>query len=187
MNPDEKRLWIFARASAAEEGAATALALVAERLGVVAPKLAASEALETQPWELLRVDGTEAIEALAPHLCEAGHAIAEQHHAGVVALWVDPLNDAARVCRCLPQDAERHGPQSFSGRRRSVVEEASLYLGLEAARLWPLLGRPEEVYPGEIPPANEEERFVDEKLREARQWMRRYLDAKGAPGEGKGR
>lgn len=187
MNSDEKRLWLFARAGSAVEGTAQALTLLGERLGLSSPHLSSSSAISASPWELIAVHGTEAADTFAPHLCDAACAVAEQLGAVVVALWVDPVNDAARVCRCSPPGADRHGTQSFSGRRKSVVEEASLYVGLEASAVWPLLGRDEEPYPGDLPPATEEERFIDEKLREARMWMRRYLEAKGSPGQGKGR
>lgn len=187
MSTEEKRLWLFARAGTAVEGTAQALSGVAERLGLAAPHLSSSGVVKAAPWELILVHGSEAAEAFLPHLADAGCAVAEQLRAIVVALWVDPANDVARVCRCLPKGAEQGGPQSFSGRRRSVVEEASLYLGLEGALLWPLLSLAEEVYPGSLPPANEEERFVDEKLREARTWMRRYLDSQENSEQGKGR
>lgn len=187
MSTEEKRLWVFARAGTAVEGTARALGDLAARLSVSSPHLSSSSAIKAEPWELIAVHGAEAADALAPHLDEAGAAVAEVLGGVVVMVFVDPLNDAARACRCLPKSAERHGPQSFSGRRRSVVEEASLYLGLDASQLWPVFGLDEEPYPGDLPPANEEERFVEEKLREARTWMRRYLEAKGNTGEGKGR
>ncbi len=187
MSSDEKSLWIFARAASAVEGASRALTPLTERLGLATPGLSSSNAIVAAPWELIRLQTADTAEAFAPHLCDAACVIAEKLGGAVVVLFVDQANDAARICRCVPAGPERQWPKTYSGRRRSVVEEASLYVGIDAPVLWPLLGRSDEPYPGETPPASEEERFIDEKLREARTQMRRYLESKDAAGQGKGR
>lgn len=107
-----------------------------------------------------------AAHALAAHVTEAASAIAKDLDTEVLGLYVDVGSDAARVCRCLPDES----PETFAGRRRNVLDRTAEWLDINPAHLSALfqlaLDTDEEM--------DAEDRFVESKLREARELMQRY-------------
>ncbi|QRK05065.1 hypothetical protein JQX13_33325 [Archangium violaceum] len=111
-----------------------------------------------------------AAHALAAHVTEAASAIAAELDTEVLGLYVDVGSDSARVCRCLPDES----PETFAGRRRNVLDRTAEWLDINPANLSALfqlgMETDEEM--------DAEDRFVESKLREARELMQRYRQGK---------
>jgi hypothetical protein len=111
-----------------------------------------------------------AAHALAAHVTEAAAAIATELDTEVLGLYVDVGSDTARVCRCVPDE----NPETFSGMRRNVLDRTAEWLDINPASLSALFQLGLET--DEEPDA--EDRFVEAKLREARELMQRYRQGK---------
>jgi hypothetical protein len=111
-----------------------------------------------------------AAHALAAYVSEAAAAIASELDTEVLGLYVDVAGDSARICRCSPDE----GPETFAGRRRVVLDRTAEWLDVNPASLSVLfqLGVDAEDEP------DAEDRFVEAKLREARELMQRYRQGK---------
>ncbi|WNG35713.1 hypothetical protein F0U60_20000 [Archangium minus] len=111
-----------------------------------------------------------AAHALAAHVTEAASAIAAELDTEVLGLYVDVGSDSARVCRCMPDES----PETFAGRRRNVLDRTAEWLDINPANLSALfqlgMDTDEEM--------DAEDRFVESKLREARELMQRYRQGK---------
>ena len=88
----------------------------------------------------------------------------------MLGLYVDVGSDSARICRCVPEES----PETFAGRRRNVLDRTAEWLDVNPASLSALfqlaLETDEEL--------DAEDRFVETKLREARELMQRYRQGK---------
>jgi hypothetical protein len=111
-----------------------------------------------------------AAHALAAHVTEVASAIAAELDTEVLGLYVDVASDSASVCRCLPDE----GPETFAGQRRNVLDRTAEWLDVNPASLSVLFQIGLET--DEEPDA--EDRFVEAKLREAREFMQRYRQSK---------
>ncbi|PTL82661.1 hypothetical protein [Vitiosangium sp. GDMCC 1.1324] len=111
-----------------------------------------------------------AAHALAAHVTEAAAAIAAELDTEVLGLYVDVASDSSRVCRCMPDES----PETFAGRRRNVLDRTAEWLDVNPASLSALfqlgMETDEEM--------DAEDRFVEAKLREARELMQRYRQGK---------
>ena len=107
-----------------------------------------------------------AAHALAAHVTEAAAAISTELDTEVLGLYVDVASDSARICRCMPEE----NPETFAGQRRNVLDRTAEWLDINPAHLSALfqlaLDTDEEM--------DAEDRFVETKLREAREFMLRY-------------
>jgi hypothetical protein len=111
-----------------------------------------------------------AAHALAAHVTEAAAAIATELDSEVLGLYVDVAGDTARICRCLPDES----PETFAGQRGNVLERTSEWLDVNPAHLaafFQLAVESDEEM-------DAEDRFVESKLREARELMLRYRQRK---------
>jgi hypothetical protein len=107
-----------------------------------------------------------AAHALAAYVSEATCSLSAELEAEVLGLYVDVTGDSARICRCGPED----GPETFAGRRQVALSRTAEWLEVSPTGLATLfqLDTPEDYEP------DAEDRFVEEKLREARSFMEQY-------------
>ncbi|SEL61041.1 hypothetical protein SAMN05444354_10794 [Stigmatella aurantiaca] len=107
-----------------------------------------------------------AAHALAAYVSEATCTLAAELEAEVLGLYVDVSGDSARVCRCEPDQ----GPETFAGRRHVALGRTAEWLEVAPATLAALfqLEAPDDYEP------DAEDRFVEEKLQEARTLMEQY-------------
>ncbi|XXF80354.1 hypothetical protein P2318_11545 [Myxococcaceae bacterium GXIMD 01537] len=134
--------------------------------------LEASGALGAAGWRVLMVRPAaerSASRVLAANVGEATRVLAAELDAKVLGLCVDAAGDSARICRCTPGD----GPETFAGRRRMALERAAEWLSVPDGSLSALfqLDAPDESGEDE---QDADDRFVEQKLREARAFMERY-------------
>ena len=108
-----------------------------------------------------------AAQAMAAYVSEATCALAAELDAEVLGVYVDVASDSARLCRCGPEN----GPETFVGRRQLALERAGEWLKVPHGSLTALfqLDTQEADYEPDA-----DDRFVEEKLREARALMERY-------------
>lgn len=108
-----------------------------------------------------------AAEALSTYVSEATCALAAELEAEVLGLYVDGAADSSRVCRSGPEE----GPETFVGHRDVALGRAAEWLDVPADSLKGLfqLDSPDAEYEPDA-----DDRFVEEKLREARAFMERY-------------
>lgn len=131
--------------------------------------LEAAGALGDAGWRVYLVRSmTErsAAHALAAYVSEVACAIAAELDTEVLGLYVDVGGDSARICRCGPDE----GPETFAGRRRVVLDRTAEWLDVapnSLSALFQLGGDAEDEL-------DAEDRFVESKLREAREFMARY-------------
>ncbi|GMU00092.1 hypothetical protein KH5H1_42110 [Corallococcus caeni] len=135
--------------------------------------LSEAGALTEAGWQVYLVRSlTErsAAQAMAAYVSEATCALAAEVDAEVLGLYVDVSGDSARICRCGPED----GPETFAGRRQAALTRTSEWLEVAPASLSALfqLDPPDAEYEPDA-----DDRFVEEKLREARTLMERYRTA----------
>jgi hypothetical protein len=136
----------------------------------LAPVQDATE-LKAGGWHAYEVRSTSersAAHALAAYVAEVTCAIAAELDAEVLGLYVDVDSDGARLCKCGPSE----GPETFAGRREAVLLRAGEWLGLPATALTELFAIETDGEP------DADDRFVEEKLKEARALMQRYRDAR---------
>ncbi|MBJ6762018.1 hypothetical protein JGU66_14685 [Myxococcaceae bacterium JPH2] len=131
-------------------------------------------ALTEAGWQVYLVRSlTErsAAQALAAYVSEATCALAAEVDAEVLGLYVDVSGDSARICRCGPEE----GPETFAGRRQAALSRTAEWLEVAPGSLSALfhLDAPDAEYE-----PDEDDRFVEEKLREARALIERYRQAK---------
>ncbi|MCI0571096.1 MAG: hypothetical protein L0Y66_10110 [Myxococcaceae bacterium] len=157
------------------------IADVARRLvagGGLALRVGPEQRLSTSPWTLwpVEVEG-DAQRALMASISEVTCVLARQARHQVVGLALDDAHDTARLCRCEPGGE----PETVAGPRERVAATLSRWLSLDPARVAVALGMVDEAEPtGERDPELlEEERFIERKLAEAREWMERYRGGKG--------
>jgi len=127
--------------------------------------------LKAGGWSAYEVRSTSersAAHALAAYVAEVTCAIAAELDAEVLGLYVDVESDGARLCRCGPTE----GPETFAGRREPVLLRAGEWLGLPATALTGLFSIDVDEE------QDAEDKFVEEKLKEARALMQRYRDAR---------
>lgn len=107
-----------------------------------------------------------AAHALASHVSEITRQLATELDGEVLGLYVDVSGDSARICRCGPED----GPETFAGRRQAALGRTAEWLEVSPASLSALfqVDMPDDYEP------DAEDRFVEQKLREARQLMEQY-------------
>jgi hypothetical protein len=107
-----------------------------------------------------------AAHALAAYVSEATCSLSAELDAEVLGLYVDVTGDSARICRCGPED----GPETFAGRRQVALSRTAEWLEVSPTGLATLfqLDTPEDYEP------DAEDRFVEDKLREARTFMEQY-------------
>lgn len=107
-----------------------------------------------------------AAHALAAYVSEATCSLAAELRAEVLGLYIDVTGDSARVCRCGPDE----GPETFAGRRHVALGRTAEWLEVSPTHLSALfqVDVPEDYEP------DAEDRFVEEKLREARALMEQY-------------
>ena len=139
----------------------------------LAPVAAAAE-LKAGGWHAYEVRSTSersAAHALAAYVAEVTCAIAAELDAEVLGLYVDVSGDSARICRCGPED----GPETFAGRRQAALNRTAEWLEVAPTSLSALfhLDLPDADYEPDA-----DDRFVEEKLREARAFMERYRQRK---------
>lgn len=112
-----------------------------------------------------------AAQSLATYISEVTCALAAELEQEVLGLYVDSGGDSARLCRCAP----KNGPETFVGRANVTLERAAEWLKVpqsSLAALFQLEGQEAEYEP------DADDRFVEEKLREARALMERYRQRK---------
>jgi hypothetical protein len=127
--------------------------------------------LKAGGWHAYEVRSTSersAAHALAAYVAEVTCAIAAELDAEVLGLYVDVDSDGARLCKCGPSE----GPETFAGRRDAVLLRAGEWLGLPATALTELFAIETDGEP------DADDRFVEQKLKEARALMQRYRDAR---------
>jgi hypothetical protein len=126
-------------------------------------------ALSEAGWKVFMVRSlTErsAAHALAAYVSEVTCALAAELDAAVLGLYVDVTGDSARICRCGPAD----GPETFAGRRAAALGRTAEWLEVSPGALAALfqVDMPDDYEP------DAEDRFVEQKLREAREFMEQY-------------
>ncbi|MFY2559429.1 hypothetical protein HUA74_04665 [Myxococcus sp. CA051A] len=133
-----------------------------------------SGALSEAGWQVYLVRSlTErsAAQAMAAYVSEATCALAAEVDAEVLGLYVDVSGDSARICRCGPED----GPETFAGRRQAALNRTAEWLEVAPILL-------SAIFQLDVPDADYEpdadDRYVEEKLREARVLMERYRQGK---------
>jgi hypothetical protein len=112
-----------------------------------------------------------AAQALAAHVTEVTCALSNELEEEVLGLYVDTAADSARLCRCTPED----GPETFVGRTTVALERAAEWLKVPQGSLTALFQL--ESQDADYEP-DADDRFVEEKLREARALMERYRQGK---------
>lgn len=132
--------------------------------------LETSGALSEAGWRVYLVRSLSersAAQALSTYVSEATCALAAELDAEVLGLYVDGAEDSSRVCRCGPAE----GPETFVGRRDVALGRAAEWLDVAPDSLKALfqLDSPDAEYEPDA-----DDRFVEEKLREARALMERY-------------
>jgi hypothetical protein len=136
--------------------------------------LEAAGALSEAGWRVLLLRSLSegcAAQALSAYVNEATCAMAAELEGDVLGLFLDVGGDSARICRCGPEN----GPETFVGRRGMAIGRAAEWLAVPAGSLRALfLLDPQDA---DYEP-DEDDRFVEEKLREARELMERYRQRK---------
>jgi NAD(P)-dependent dehydrogenase (short-subunit alcohol dehydrogenase family) len=112
-----------------------------------------------------------AAHALSAHITEVASAIASELDTEVLGLYVDVGSDSARISRCLPDES----PETFAGRRQVVMDRTAEWLDINPVNLSALFQLGVEDADDE---PDAEDRFVEAKLREARELMQRYRQGK---------
>lgn len=120
-------------------------------------------------WKIFMVRSLSersAAHALAAYVSEATCSLAAELDAEVLGLYVDVTADSARICRCGPED----GPETFAGRRQVALSRTAEWLEVSPGSLAALfqLETQEDYEP------DADDRFVEQKLREARTFMEQY-------------
>lgn len=107
-----------------------------------------------------------AAHALAAYVSEATCSLAAELDAEVLGLYIDVTGDSARICRCGPED----GPETFAGRRQMALGRTAEWLEVPPSTLSALfqVDMPDDYEP------DAEDRYVEQKLREARELMEQY-------------
>lgn len=107
-----------------------------------------------------------AAHALAAYVSEVTCSLAAELDAEVLGLYIDVTGDSARICRCGPED----GPETFAGRRHVALGRTAEWLEVSPAALSALfqVDMPDDYEP------DAEDRYVEQKLREAREFMEQY-------------
>jgi hypothetical protein len=107
-----------------------------------------------------------AAHALAAYVSEITCSLAAELDGEVLGLYIDVTGDSARICRCGPED----GPETFAGRRVVALGRTAEWLEVSPASLAALfqVDMPDDYEP------DAEDRFVEQKLREAREYMEMY-------------
>lgn len=107
-----------------------------------------------------------AAHALAAYVSEITCTLAAELDGEVLGLYVDVTGDSARICRCGPED----GPETFAGRRQVALGRTAEWLEVSPTSLSALfqVDMPDDYEP------DADDRFVEQKLREARQFMEQY-------------
>lgn len=103
---------------------------------------------------------------LAAYVSEVTCSLAAELEVEVLGLYVDVTGDSARICRCGPED----GPETFAGRRQVALGRTAEWLEVSPSALSVLfqVDLPEDYEP------DADDRFVEQKLREAREFMEQY-------------
>ncbi len=103
---------------------------------------------------------------LAAYVSEITCSLAAELEVEVLGLYVDVSGDSARICRCGPED----GPETFAGRRPVALGRTAEWLEVSPSALSTLfqVDLPDDYEP------DAEDRFVEQKLREAREFMEQY-------------
>lgn len=133
-----------------------------------------SGALSDAGWRvyLLRsLASGSAAQAMSAYVSEATCALAAELDAEVLGAYVDVAGDSARICRCGPEN----GPETFVGRRQLALERAAEWLKVPHGGLTSLFQL--DAQDADYEP-DADDRFVEEKLREARTFMERYRQRK---------
>jgi len=136
--------------------------------------LETSGALSAAGWRVFQVRSLSegcAAQALSAYVNEATCAMASELDGDVLGLFVDVAGDSARLCRCGPEN----GPETFVGGRHLAIGRAAEWLAVPAGSLAALFLL--DTQDAEHEP-DADDRFVEEKLREARAFMERYRQRK---------
>lgn len=152
------------------EGYEHALSGLLDRLGAPAAELVLLRdvgALKAKGWQVLLLRssrGETELPVVASALQEVTETLSDALQSEVLGLFVDAAQGEARICRCEKQEQA----QTFDGKQEATLPKAAEWLEVSLASLDALvqLGPEEEVDP--------EDRFVADKLEEARVQMRLY-------------
>lgn len=171
----ESRLLFFCPPGARVDRLEWPLQMLLERIAAPPAELAAVEtagALDAAGWRAFLVrstTGRSAAHAMAAHVTEATAALAQELGAAVMGLYVDLSGDGARLSRCAPGAT----PETFAGQRDAVLTRAAAWLQVPPAGLTPFFRAGDE--PDDEPDADD--RYVEDKLRQAREWYARWRQA----------
>lgn len=131
-------------------------------------------ALRAAGWRVLflrSLTAGSAAQAMSAYVSEATCALAAELDGEVLGIYVDVGGDSARLCRCGPE----HGPETFVGRRQLALERAGEWLKVPPGSLTSLFQLDSQDVDYE---PDADDRFVEEKLREARAFMERYRQSR---------
>ena len=171
----ESRVLFFCPPGARADRLEWPLQMLLERIAAPPAELAPVEtagALDAAGWRAFLVrstSGRSAAHAMAAFVTEATTALAQELGEPVMGLYVDLGGDAARLSRCAPGSAA----ETFAGQRDAVLARAATWLKVAPAGLTPFFRAGDE--PDEEPDADD--RYVEDKLRQAREWYARWRQA----------